>query len=162
MAPDQPDDDLGPGDAQSEQHFRLDRSSGDAPAARAEPVEPRTREEYCEALRAADGGPADGRHEAADSQTDHSGWDSVDATDRPPAQDIRATPERTTHILDGDADGGAAIGTAPAIPARPSSRPHGTTKKSSTHWWMSHVGLISRPSIKSGTTVGWHVERETM
>lgn len=106
MALDRPDDDPGPGDTRPEQHFRLDRTSGDASAARAEPAETRTREECYEALRAADSRPAGGRHEAADSQTDHSGWDSVDAADRPPAEDIRASPERTTHILDGDADGG--------------------------------------------------------
>jgi hypothetical protein len=74
----------------------------DAPAARSGPIEWRSHEEYYEALRAADGKPA----EVADSRADRSGWDSVDAADRPPAEDIRVSPERTTHILDGEPGGG--------------------------------------------------------
>ena len=56
-------------------------------------------------LRAAsEGETADDGRGAADG--DRSGWDSVDAEDRPKAEDIHATPERTTHILDGDKTGG--------------------------------------------------------
>ena len=55
MALDRPDDDFEVGDARLEQHLRNGRAGGDVPAVRSEPAEPRTREEYYEALRAADG-----------------------------------------------------------------------------------------------------------
>jgi len=77
----------------------------ETPAVRSEPAESRTREEYYEALRAADDNLADDAH-AADSRTDHSGWDTVDAANRPPVEAIRVSPERTTHILDGEPGGG--------------------------------------------------------
>jgi len=99
MALDRPDDDFEPGDTHSEQHLSHGGSVGDAPGARSGPVEPRTREEYYEALRAADGGPAD-------SQIGHSGWDTVDAANCPPLDVLRLSPERRRHILDGDAGGG--------------------------------------------------------
>jgi len=55
-------------------------------------------------LRAAsDGETADDGRGAVDA--DRSGWDSVDAADRPRVEDIDVSAERTTHILDGDADG---------------------------------------------------------
>ena len=94
MALDRPDDDL----------TRPERQvpGGEVPAARSDPVEWRSHEEYYEALRAADGKPP----EVGDSQADRSGWDAVDAADRPPAEDIGVSPERTTHILDGDETGG--------------------------------------------------------
>ena len=168
MALDRPDDDFEAGEARLEQHLRSCRS-GDVPASRSEPAEPRTRAEYYETLRAADGasgdggpedggpedggpedggpedggpsddksyggGPADGgpaddkpygggpsgdrpddekpanderadEPHVADSRTENSGWDSVDAADRPPADAIRVSPERRGHILDGEADG---------------------------------------------------------
>lgn len=93
MALDRPDDDL----------TRPERQvpGGEVPAARSDPVERRSHEEYYEALRAADGKPP----EVGDSQADRSGWDAVDAADRPPAEDIGVSPERTTHILDGDETG---------------------------------------------------------
>jgi hypothetical protein len=107
MASDRPDDDFESGDARSEQHFRAYGPSGDAPAAPAGLAEPRSHEEYYEALRAADGRPPDhDGDEAGDSGGDRSGWDSVDAADRPAVEVIRVTPERRTHILDGDATGG--------------------------------------------------------
>ena len=153
MALDRPDDDFEAGDARPDQHLPRGGADGSGAegrgaegrgtdgggeaAARAGEVEPRTREEYYEALRAADGGsvddghakgggsagdgpadgepadsvpadsgPADGEPadepDAADSRTDHSGWDAVDAADRPSVEAIRISPERTTHILDGD------------------------------------------------------------
>jgi hypothetical protein len=105
MALDRPDDDFEAGDARLEQHLRSCGAGDDQPAARADPVEPRTHEEYYEALRAADGGSADDAH-AADSPTDHSGWDTVDAENRPQLDAIRVTPERTTRILDGEPGGG--------------------------------------------------------
>ena len=59
MALDRPDDDFEAGEARLE-HLRNGGSGRDVPAARSEPAEPRTHEEYCEALRAADGSPGDG------------------------------------------------------------------------------------------------------
>ena len=130
MAFDRPDDDFEAGEARLEQqHLRSCGPGSDVPAARSEPAEPRTHEEYYEALRAADdssandgsptgddssasdGSPAgDGSsaddHHVADSRTDHSGWDSVDASNRPALDALRVSPERRVHILDGDADGG--------------------------------------------------------
>jgi len=114
MALDRPDDDYEAGEARPEQHLGNDRlrnggPGGDVPAARSEPAEPRTREEYYEALRAADGSSSDhipGQEPyVADSRTDHSGWDSVDAANRPSLDALRVSPERRAHILDGDADG---------------------------------------------------------
>ncbi len=94
MALDRPDDDF----------TRPERQvpGRDVPAARSDPAEWRSHEEYYEALRVADGKPP----EVGDSRADRSGWDSVDAADRPPAEDIDVSPERTTHILDGDETGG--------------------------------------------------------
>jgi EndoU nuclease-like protein len=135
MVFDRPDDDFEAGQARLEQHLRNGGSGADVPAARPEPAEPRTHEEYYEALRAADGGssdasPNDDRPAAdsspadsspadsspadsspgeephvADSRTDHSGWDSIDAANRPSLDALGVSPERTKHILDGDADG---------------------------------------------------------
>ncbi len=48
-------------DVTPERHRRPGGSAGDAPSTRAEAAEPRTRAECYEALRAADGQPADGR-----------------------------------------------------------------------------------------------------
>ena len=96
MALDRPDDDFDDFDRPERQV-----PGGDVPARRPEPPESRSREEYYEALRAAsEGETADDGREAADA--DRSGWDSVDAEDRPKAEDIHVTPERTTHILDGE------------------------------------------------------------
>ena len=124
MALDRPDDDfeadnarlgagearLGAGEARLGRHLRHGGPGGDIPAVRSEPAEPRTREEYYEARRAADDRSADDRHVAdshvADSRPDHSGWDTVDAANRPPVDAIRVSPERTTHILDGEPGGG--------------------------------------------------------
>ena len=101
MALDRPDDDFDDFDRPERQV-----PGGDVPARRPEPAESRSREECYEALRVASGGEAaDGGGEAVDAE--RSGWDSVDAEDRPKAEDIRVTPERTTHILDGEpGDGG--------------------------------------------------------
>ena len=104
----------GPRDVRPEQHRRRGGSAGDAPAARAEPAEPRTRAECYEALRAADSKPVHepdnhdpdkGDHGAPDKQQDRSGWDTVDPGNRPPLDALRVTPERAGHILDGDASG---------------------------------------------------------
>ena len=134
MALDRPDDDFEAGEARLEQHLRNGGPGSDVPAARSEPAEPRTHEEYYEALRAADGSPGDGgsaddkpaggspadggsaddkptggspgeEPHIADSRNDHSGWDSIDAVNRPSLDALRVSPERTTHLLDGNADG---------------------------------------------------------
>ena len=100
MALDQSDDDFDDFDRPEGQG-----PGGDVPARRPEPPESRSREEYYEALRvASDGGTADDGRGAADAE--RSGWDAVDAEDRPKAEDIHVTPERTTHILDGEPGGG--------------------------------------------------------
>src|ERR1700759_445429 len=107
MALDRPDDDFDDFD-QPERHV----PGGDVPARRPAPPESRSREEYYEALRVASAGKAaDDGGEAVDDggeavDAERSGWDLVDAEDRPKAEDIRVTPERTTHILDGEPDGG--------------------------------------------------------
>src|SRR5437867_3194880 len=96
MALDRPDDDF---DGFDRPERRV--PGGDGPARRPEPPESRSREEYYEVLRAAsEGETADDGREAAGAE--RSGWDSVDAEDRPKAEDIHVTPERTTHILDGE------------------------------------------------------------
>lgn len=109
MALDRPVEDAGP--EPPERRVRPDKPDRADGAERADRAEPRTREEYYEALRAADGKPADGdsvdRGSAAgDARSDRSGWDSVDAADRPPLEAIRVSPERIVHILDGDPGGG--------------------------------------------------------
>jgi hypothetical protein len=84
------------------------RPSGPAESARR--AESLTRAEYYEVRRAADGrtpdATPDGAPDEADAESDRGGWDQVEATDRPPAEDIRVSPERATHILDGDDTGG--------------------------------------------------------
>jgi hypothetical protein len=104
MALDRPDDDFDAADVRPEQDARTGPAGGDVPARRAEPAETRSHDEYYEVLRAADGGTSD-EADAADSGDDRSGWDSVDAADRPPVEAIRVTPDRRTHILDGEPDG---------------------------------------------------------
>ena len=100
MALDRPDDDFDDFDRPERQG-----PGGDVPARRPEPPESRSREEYYEALRVASAGKAaDDGGEAVDAE--RSGWDSVDAEDRPKTEDIQVTPERTTHILDGEPGGG--------------------------------------------------------
>jgi hypothetical protein len=96
----------GPNDVKPERHQWHGGSGGDTPAPRAEPAEARTRAECYEALRAADGKPvpeSDSQRAGSDTRGDHVGWDAVDAGNRPPLDALRVTPERTSHILDGDA-----------------------------------------------------------
>ena len=125
----------GPGEAWAEQEFRrAGKDSGDAGVS----AEPRGREEYYEALQAADSGEPRGddgdgtqaqdadhadvgddderkqaddpRADTAENSDGHEGtgsmWDSIDAEERPPLEAIHVTPERKTHILDGDDTGG--------------------------------------------------------
>lgn len=108
MALDRPNGGIGPGDDGPEPESRPEPAGSDIPVRSSEPVRPvlrvewRTRAEYYDALRAADGKTPGG----ADAESGRDGWNGVDAADRPPAEDIRVTPERATHILDGEADGG--------------------------------------------------------
>jgi len=115
MALDRYDDGVdGPDEAK---HLRGGPRDADAAADRTELAEPRTRQEYFEALRAADGKPVErsdnqrASPEArtdppADARTDRSGWDAVDSGQRPPLDAIRITPERIVHVLEGDKTGG--------------------------------------------------------
>jgi hypothetical protein len=115
MGLDGPHDD-GTSKGQPERGIRRSESGADTAPARAEPAELRTRAECYEALRAADGGSGrtDGDHRPtdtgpdrqADAGTRRSGWDAVDAEVRPAPDTIRISPDRSTHILDGDAYGG--------------------------------------------------------
>jgi len=112
MALDRSDDDFDDFD-RPERHV----PGGDVPARRPEPPESRSREEYYEALRVASAGKAaDEGGEGAG--TERSGWDSVDAEDRPKTEDIRVTPERTTHILDGEPGGGGGHRHGTGIPGK--------------------------------------------
>ena len=98
----------GPNDLKPERQPWHGGSGGEAPPARAEPAEVRTRAECYEALRAADGKPVhagDSQCARSDPPGDHAGWDAVDAGNRPPPDALRVTSERTKHILDGDANG---------------------------------------------------------
>ena len=135
MALDRPDDDFDDFDRPGRQV-----PGGDAPARRPEPPESRSREEYYEVLRAAsEGETADDGREAADG--DRSGWDSVDAEDRPKAEDIHVTPERTTHILDGEPGGGGGHRPGTGIPGKTEFPASWTDKKI-----MDHVlDVVRRP-----------------
>lgn len=104
MAQDGPYDD-GNRDDRPERHLRVGRPDADAAGSPTEPAEPRTRTEYYEALRAANGEGARATGQA-DGQAGRSGWDAIDAENRPDIDTFCIPPERATHILDGDATGG--------------------------------------------------------
>jgi EndoU nuclease-like protein len=110
MALERPYDDAdGPGEARPELHLHHGRTGGDAHPPQREPPETRSRAECYDALRAADGRPGasdNGDRPAADSRPGHSGWDGFDAENRPALDAARVSPERRTHILDGDDTGG--------------------------------------------------------
>jgi hypothetical protein len=146
VALDRPDDDFD----RPEQELPADGPGSDVPARRPEPAESRSREEYYEALRvASDGGTADDGRAAADA--DRSGWDSVDAEARPKAEDINVTPERTTHILDGEPGGGG-------------GHRHGTGKPGKTEFpasWndervIANVLDVARRPDKPPTSQDWN------
>ncbi len=77
MAFDRPDDDFDAGEARLEQHLRNGGSRGNVPADRSEPAETRTREEYYEVLRTADGSEGD------DSSADDKPGDDGSGNDKP-------------------------------------------------------------------------------
>jgi hypothetical protein len=80
----------------------------DATVLNREPAEGRTRAEYYAAARGPDDRTIrpDEEHQPGTARTERSGWDTVDAENRPRPDAIRITPERSTHILDGEPDGG--------------------------------------------------------
>ena len=96
-----------PGEAMPEQ-LRHHGSRADVPAGQAEPAELRSRLEYYEALRADDNRPDPGSDadRAAMERTRWSGWDALDAGNRPPRDALHVPAERSGHILDGEPGGG--------------------------------------------------------
>ena len=107
MALDGPNGD-GTSDERPERIPRPSESGDDGSAAPKQPAELRTRGEYYEALLAAEGGAGSAGDDSgvADRDADPSAWDATDVKTRPSLDSIRVTPERTTHILDGDETGG--------------------------------------------------------
>jgi hypothetical protein len=110
MALDRPYEDADePGEARPELRLHHGRTGGDAHPAPPEPAESRSHAEYYEALRTADdrSDHADANHrETTDLHEGNSGWDAVDTEKRPPLDAVRVSPERATHILDGEPNGG--------------------------------------------------------
>jgi hypothetical protein len=105
MAQDGPYDD-GNIDDRPERHVRGGRPDAETAGSRTELAEPRTRAEYYEALHAAEGEAARADEDQADERAGRSGWEAIDAEKRPDIDVFRITPERATHILDGDKTGG--------------------------------------------------------
>ena len=93
-------------DSRPERRLPPGRLDTDAARSRAELAEPRTRTEYYEALRTTAGKNAPADEDQADTRADRPGWDAIDAADQPDIDALRVTPERATHILDGDKTGG--------------------------------------------------------
>lgn len=105
---------------ESGRDLRPERADGDVPvrpsgsAESARRAESLTRAEYYEVRRAADGRTPDaapdeapsGAPDEGDAGPDRGGWNQIEAADRPPAEGIHLSPERSTHILDGDGTGG--------------------------------------------------------
>jgi hypothetical protein len=93
-------------DDRPERHVRASGPDADPARARAELAEPRTRTEYYEALRAADGWAARADEKPAGGKAERSGWDAIAGNDRAPPDGFRVSAERATHILDGEPDDG--------------------------------------------------------
>ena len=93
-------------DGQPERHLRHSGSDAGGAAAPGEPAESRTRAAYYEVFVADDGtSPTGDDRTPADRRANRSAWDTTDIETRPPLDSLRVTPERTTHILDGDETG---------------------------------------------------------
>jgi Bacterial EndoU nuclease len=105
MTLDGPFDD-GTGDRRPERQLRSCPADADQAGARAEPAEPRTRAEYYEVLRAAEKKTVQADERPEDKRAEGSGWDAIDAENGPAPETIYISPDRSTHILDGDAYGG--------------------------------------------------------
>jgi len=93
-------------DARPERRLPAGRLDADAAGSQAELAEPRTRTEYYEALRTTAGETARADDDVQDAATGRSGWDAVAVDDCPPRDGFRVSAERTTHILDGEPEGG--------------------------------------------------------
>jgi hypothetical protein len=109
MALERFDDPDGADEAKPERQPHHGGTGRDAHAAQARPVEHRSRAEYYEALRVADGKSDhadDNKPETTDADTGNPGWDAVDPEKRPPLDSLRVSSDRRTHILDGDSHGG--------------------------------------------------------
>jgi hypothetical protein len=85
-------------DGRPDRSVRLTQPDANEAGERTELAEPRTRTEYYEARRTTEG--------ASDEGTKRSGWDGISSDERPDLDALRITSERTTHILDGDKNGG--------------------------------------------------------
>ncbi len=106
MAFDRPDDDFEAGEARLErQHLRSCGPGSDVPAARSEPAEPRTYEEYYEALRSADGSSASDGSPAGDDSSASDGdpeSDDSSASDGGPAGGASSADDH--HVADSRGD----------------------------------------------------------
>jgi hypothetical protein len=107
MALDGPNGD-GTGGERPERFPRHSDSGDNGAAVPRVPAELRTRAEYYEAHLAANDSPGytDDNGGVPDGRANPSAWDTTDVETRPSLDSIRVTPERTTHILDGDETGG--------------------------------------------------------
>jgi hypothetical protein len=107
MALDGPNGD-GTSDERPERIPRHSESGDDGSAVPRALAELRTRAEYYEAHLAANDSLSytDDNGGVADGRAGPSTWDTTDVKTRPSLDSIRVTPERTTHILDGDETGG--------------------------------------------------------
>src|SRR5580700_3377031 len=95
----------GTSDERPERIPRHNESGDNGSAVPRAPAELRTRAEYYEAHLAANDSPSyaeDNGSGVADGRADPSAWDTTDVKTRPPLESIRVTPERTTHILEGE------------------------------------------------------------
>jgi Bacterial EndoU nuclease len=92
-------------DARPERHLQAGRLDAHAAGSRAELAEPRTRTEYYEALHAPDQ-VTQANDDVQETAAARSSWDAMAVEDRPPRDGFRVSAERTTHILDGEPEGG--------------------------------------------------------
>jgi hypothetical protein len=90
-------------DARPGRRLQAGRLETGTAGSQAELAEPRTRAEYYESLHAPGRKVTQADDDVQDAAT---GWDAVDVEDRPPRDGFRASAERTTHILDGEPEGG--------------------------------------------------------
>jgi hypothetical protein len=102
MAVDRPD-----GNSDDDQAEAAGRPAG-KPIQLPKPAETRDRAEYYDALRAAmeGSGHRGDRLMKSGVATEATGWDVIDAADRPPLDKLFVPTERASHLLDGDGNGG--------------------------------------------------------
>ena len=181
MALDRPFDDAAD-DAPAEPHPQRRGPGADATAARAGRAEVRTRAEYYEVLRAADGGSGQpgGDHDPADVGVDggtrmaervagqivapvlkrnaRGGTPWTPGTVRRPTGSGSARNAPPTFSTVTRPATGAGTGTGRADPARPSFRPAGMTRRSSMPCWTWRAAPTGRRCARSGTAGGWRAE----